>query len=122
MTMKLPQVDPVRMAEEWAADEDVLANLVANGDVPSIPRAIDVSFRGSEEALLALTVKADEFGFTMLDREEQDGALYLFLEREQKTDEASIKALTEICLQIEILFGVEYDGWGCEAMTTGSVH
>jgi hypothetical protein len=36
-------------------------------------------------------------------------------------DEQSIRALTRKCLQIELLFDVEYDGWGCEAQT-GAVH
>ena len=120
--MKLPQVDPARMEEEWQADRDVLKSLAKNGDIAAIPRAVDVSFRGSEDALEQLTAKASEFGFVVLDREEEEGGEpYLFLEREQKADEASIKALTKTCLQIEILFDVEYDGWGCEAKT-GSLH
>src|SRR3546814_11913669 len=59
---------------------------------------------------------ASQFGFVELDREEdEDGDLFLFLECEQPVDEQSIRALTKKCLQIEILCGVEYDGWGCEA-------
>ncbi len=41
----------------------------------------------------------------------------LFLAREQKADAPSIKALTLICLQIELLYGLDYEGWGCMAET-----
>ena len=111
MSIKLPPVDEARLAAEWEADREVLANLAANGDKPMIPRAVDVSFKGNDKDFMV-----------ELDREEdEDGDLFLFLECEQAVDEASIKALTKKCLQIEILCGVEYDGWGCEART-GAVH
>lgn len=120
--MKLPQIDPERLEQEWQADQDVLANLARNGDKSGLLRPVDVSFRGSEDALERLIQKASSFGFVVLDREEpEDGQPFLFLERIQKSDEASIKALTKMCLQIEIMFGVEYDGWGCEAKT-GLIH
>ncbi|MDI1294432.1 MAG: ribonuclease E inhibitor RraB [bacterium] len=122
MSVKLPPVDEARLAAEWEADKDVLANLAANGDKPMIPRAVDVSFKGSDKDFDRVLAIASQFGMVELDREEgDDGELYLFLECEQAVDEASIKALTKTCLQIEILCGVEYDGWGCEART-GAVH
>ena len=123
MSLKLPQVDPARLEEEWEADKEVLANLAANGDKSRTPRPVDVSFRGSEKDLERLLEYASQFGFVELDREEPEdgGNPYLFLECEQAVDEASIRALTLKCLQIEILFDVEYDGWGCEAVT-GAVH
>ncbi|CAN5162373.1 hypothetical protein BH10PSE12_BH10PSE12_24630 [soil metagenome] len=122
MSIKLPKVDPARLEEEWDADQDVLANLAKNGDKAMIPRAVDVSFRGSEEALERLAEAASQFGFVELDREEdEDGDAYLFFECEQAIDEQSIRALTRKCLQIEIMFDVEYDGWGCMAMT-GAAH
>ncbi|MET0372468.1 MAG: ribonuclease E inhibitor RraB [Sphingobium sp.] len=122
MSMKLPEVDQARLEEEWEADKEVLANLAENGDKPRIPRPVDVSFRGSEKDFERVLTIASQFGMVELDREEgEDGELYLFLECEQAVDEASIRALTKTCLQIEILCGVEYDGWGCEART-GGVH
>ncbi|EQB04315.1 ribonuclease E inhibitor RraB [Sphingobium baderi] len=122
MSIKLPAVDPARLDEEWEADKGVLANLAENGDKPRIPRLVDVSFRGSEKDFERVVTIASQFGFVELDREEgEDGELYLFLECEQAVDEQSIRALTLKCLQIEILCGVEYDGWGCEART-GAVH
>lgn len=120
MSIKLPKVDEARLAEEWEADGDVLANLAKNGDKAVIPRPVDVSFRGSEKDFDRVLEIASQFGFVELDREEgDDGELYLFLECEQAVDEESIRALTRKCLQIEILCGVEYDGWGCEARTGG---
>lgn len=112
--MTLPEVSPARLAEEWAADKDVLASLAASGDKAAIVRPIDVSFRGSEEALDRLEESAGELGFDVIEREEdEEGEISLFLGCEQAADEASIKALTLKCLQIELLYDVEYDGWGC---------
>jgi len=119
--MTLPEVDPDRLEDEWLADQDVLANLAENGDKPEIVRAIDVSFRGDDESLSDLAAQAPSFGFSVLEREEAEGETFLFLACEQGTDEASIRALTLKCLQIELLFDVEYDGWGCTA-ETGLIH
>ncbi len=114
--MTLPEVSPERLAEEWAADKDVLASLRENGDVPEIVRAVDVSFRGSDDALDRLEESAGELGFQVIEREaDEDNEMSLFLGCEQATDDASIKALTVRCLQIELLYDVEYDGWGCTA-------
>lgn len=122
MSLKLPQVDQARLDAEWDADKDVLANLSANGDKAMIRRPVDVSFRGSDKDFDRLLEIASQFGFVELDREVgEDGELYLFLECEQAVDEQSIRALTKKCLQIEMLFGVEYDGWGCVAQT-GMIH
>lgn len=122
MSIKLPPVDEARLAAEWEADRQVLANLAANGDKAMIPRPVDVSFRGSVKDFERVLTIASQFGMVELDREEdEEGDLFLFLECEQAVDEASIRALTKKCLQIEILCGVEYDGWGCEART-GAVH
>lgn len=122
MTVKLPQVDPARLEEEWEADKAVLASLAENGDVARIPRPIDVSFRGTEENFDRVLDVAIQFGFVELDREVgDDGELYLFLETEQTVDEEAIRSLTRKCIQIEMLCDVEYDGWGCEA-ETGAAH
>ena len=122
MSLKLPAVDPARLETEWEADKDILGQLAANGDKARLLRPIDVSFRGTEEDFERVLNVASEFGFVELDREVgEDGELYLFLECESAVDEQSIRALTRKCIQIELLFGVEYDGWGCEAQT-GAVH
>jgi|TARA_B100001105_G_scaffold253172_1_gene246205 hypothetical protein len=122
VSQNLPPVDEARLAAEWEADKDVLANLAANGDVARIARPVDVSFRGSEQDFERVLTIASQFGMVELDREEdEEGDLFLFLECVQAVDEASIRALTRKCLQIEILCGVEYDGWGCEAQA-GGVH
>ena len=116
--MTLPDVDPARLEEELLADQEVLLNLVKNGDRPEIARSIDVSFRGDDEDLTRLADDAEMFGFTVLEREEdEDGEISLFLARTQKADPASIKALTLQCLQIELLYDLEFEGWGCMAET-----
>lgn len=114
--MTLPEISPARLEEEWAADKDVLASLRENGDRPEIVRAVDVSFSGAEPALDRLEEDAAELGFEVLDREEDEaGELSLFLGCEQTSDDAAIKALTRKCLQIELIYDVAYDGWGCTA-------
>ena len=116
--MTLPDVDQARLDAEWAADKDVLASLAANGDRAEIVRAVDVSFRGDDEALDRLEDDAEELGFAVIEREEdEDGEMCLFLGCEQTSDEAAIRALTLKCLQIELIYDVEYDGWGCTAET-----
>lgn len=122
MSLKLPKVDEARMAAEWEADKGILAQLAANGDKALRPRPVDVSFRGDAEGFEKLLRIASQFGFVELDREtDEAGDDYLFLECEQAVDPESIKALTRKCLQIEIMCGVEYDGWGCEAQS-GAAH
>jgi regulator of RNase E activity RraB len=116
--MTLPEVDQQRLQEEWLGDQEVLASLAENGDKPEIPRSVDVSFSGDDDALDRLAEEAEELGFAVIDREEnEEGGMSLFLAREQKADAASIKALTLQCLQIELLYDVEYEGWGCMAET-----
>ncbi|MBU0555529.1 MAG: ribonuclease E inhibitor RraB [Alphaproteobacteria bacterium] len=122
MSLKFPQVDPARLEAEWDADKDVLVQLAANGDRAKQPRPVDVSFRGTEENFERVLNVASQFGFVELDREVgEDGEHYLFLECESAVDEDSIRAITRKCIQIEMMFDVEYDGWGCEAQT-GAVH
>ncbi len=122
MSIKLPQVDPARLEAEWEADKDILRQLAASGDKAHLRRPVDVSFRGDEESFEQVLAIASQFGFVELDREvDEEGDQFLFLECEQAVDEQSIRDLTRKCIQIEMLCGVEYDGWGCEA-ETGSVH
>jgi regulator of RNase E activity RraB len=116
--MTLPEVDQQRLDAEWDEDREVLASLAENGDQPDLVRSVDVSFSGDDEALDRLAENADELGFAVIDREEnEEGGMSLFLAREQKADAAAIKALTLQCLQIELLYDVEYEGWGCMAQT-----
>ncbi|MDB5703341.1 MAG: hypothetical protein JWN66_457 [Sphingomonas bacterium] len=116
--MTLPEVDQQRLDAEWDEDREVLASLAQNGDRPDLVRSVDVSFAGDDEALDRLAENADELGFIVLDREEnEEGGISLFLAREQKADAASIKALTLQCLQIELLYDVDYEGWGCMAQS-----
>jgi regulator of RNase E activity RraB len=118
----MTNVDPARLAAEWAEDQTVLRNLAENGDRAELVRPVDVSFSGSAGALDALEDAAEELGFEVIDREiAEDGGQTLFLEREQTAEPEAIKALTTLCLEIEAEYDVEYDGWGCVA-ETGSPH
>jgi len=112
--MNLPEVPPARLEEEWAVDKDVLLSLKESGDIAHLVRPVDVSFRGDDAALDKLEADAEQLGFEVIEREEdEDGEMCLFLGREQAADETSIRALTRKCVQIEMAYGVEYDGWGC---------
>jgi hypothetical protein len=108
-----------RWERVWAADLDVLRSLRENGDNPSIPREIDVSFRGSMESLKRLQASCSNFGLEVQNFVEADeeGEPWLFLVRTQTSDEDAIRDLTMTYLQIEDSFGVECDGWGCVAQT-----
>lgn len=122
MSVKLPKVDPARLEQEWEADKEVLASLAENGDNAALVRLVDVSFRGTDEQFDRVLEIAILFGMVELDREtDEEGDLYLFLECEQAVDEESIRSLARKCVQIEMMTGVEYDGWGCEA-ETGAAH
>ena len=105
-----------RWEEAWTADLDVIRNLRSNGDDPSAPREIDVSFRGSRNALKRLAAACSNFGFKVqsLDNDEE-GEPWLFLARVQTSDDEAMRELTETYLQIEDSFDVECDGWGCMA-------
>ncbi|MEM6907473.1 MAG: ribonuclease E inhibitor RraB [Pseudomonadota bacterium] len=108
-------IDPTRWDEVWTADLDVLRNLKENGDIPSIPREIDVSFRGTLSALRALAGACGNFGFKVqeLIEKDEEGNPWLFIVRTQTADEESIRELAVTYLQMEDTFGVECDGWGC---------
>jgi hypothetical protein len=71
------------------------------------------------EALRRLEASCANFGFEVQEFLEaaEDGDPWLFLVREQTTDEDAIREMTETYLQMEDSFGVECDGWGCVAAT-----
>ncbi|WP_408590826.1 ribonuclease E inhibitor RraB [Novosphingobium sp.] len=110
---------PDRWKAAWNADLAVLESLRANGDVPHVVREIDVSFRGPLESLRRLQASCSNFGFEVQSFTEADdeGEPWLFLVRDQTTDEDALRDLTMTYLQIEDSFGVECDGWGCVGQT-----
>lgn len=112
-------IDGDRWNASWSADLDVLRNLRANGDLPHVPREVDVSFRGAVDNLKRLEVACSNFGFDVQNFIECDenGEPWLFLVRIQTTDDDAIRDLTTTYLQIEDSFGVECDGWGCVGQT-----
>ena len=114
--MTSPGIDPKRWEEVWAADLDVLRSLAEQGDQADIPRLVDLSFRGSSDALDRLQASAANFGFTIQKRDpEGSNEPWLFLERVQPVDIETMREFTITYLQIEDAFDVECDGWGCVA-------
>ncbi len=111
-------IDPTRLADELAADRDVLESLAANGDISSIARPIDLHFKGPREAIeeLAEDVEALNLRFVGFNVYE-DGEWSVDLQTDGTTDFASIEQLTRKALEIEISHDVEYDGWGCVNQT-----
>ena len=73
--MSAPAIDEARFAAEWEQDQELLAQLAANGDIATIERTVDVSFIGREEALEARDDRTRLFlsGENFLLAEEKDG-------------------------------------------------
>jgi regulator of ribonuclease activity B len=118
-------IHEARFEQEWEQDQELLAQLAANGDIASVERTIDVSFIGREDALEPLAEAAEELGFEFAqlvpdEDADEEGQWRLDLDVVQSIEPDLIKALTRKCLEIEATYsGVEYDGWGCMA-TTGA--
>ena len=116
--MSHPQIDPDKLAAEIAADADVLKALAENGDIASLTRPIDLHFKGSQEAIEALVEDSEELGFEFIEfGEYEDGDIAADFLIQGTTEAAAMAALTKRALEIEISYGVEFDGWGCEAHT-----
>jgi hypothetical protein len=116
--MTIVAIDPALLAEELAANEDVLAALAENGDISSIPRAVDLHFKGNQTNIEMLAGNAETLGFRFLGfAEYEDGDMAADLQIDSTSDRAAITALTRRALEIEILHAVEFDGWGCHAET-----
>ena len=113
----MPLVNAERWQECWEEDMIVLNSLRSNGDAPEVVRPIDVSFRGSASDLKRLSACCNNFGFTVLsfDEADENGNPWLFLVRDQTTDDNTMREMTTTYLQIEDVFGVRCDGWGCLA-------
>ena len=112
-------IEQKRWDEVWAADLDVIRSLREHGDLSHIVREVDVSFRGSIEALKRLEAASSNWGFSVQEfiEADEDGQPWLFLVRSQTTDEEAMRDLTMTYLQLEDSFGVECDGWGCVGQT-----
>lgn len=116
--MSIAKVDPELLAEELAANEDVLTALAENGDICSIVRSIDLHFKGSQTNIEMLASNAETLGFRFLGfAEYEDGDLAADLQIDSTSDRSAITELTRRALEIEILHAVEFDGWGCHAET-----
>jgi len=112
------RIDPARLAAEIADDAEILAELAENGDIASLPRPIDLHFKGPQEAIEALAEAGEELGLSFIEfGEYEDGDIAADFTVDSTTEPAAMADLTRRALEIEIAFGVEYDGWGCEAQT-----
>ena len=111
-------IDNQRLAEELEANEEVLVALAANGDIASLPRTIDVHFKGNQDAVENLAEDAQGLGFRFIDFGEfEDGDWAADLQVDGPVTRDALRALITRALEIEISHGVEFDGWGCEAET-----
>jgi len=116
--MQTISIDPARLAEELAADHDVVRALRENGDLAEIVRPVDAHFEGDGKAMARIELAAEELGWRVVELvEEEDGLLTLWLQRDQMTTDDALRALTEDALRIEAAYGVTYDGWGTVAET-----
>ncbi|WBO21266.1 ribonuclease E inhibitor RraB [Sphingomonas abietis] len=116
-------IDEARFEQEWEQDQELLAQLATNGDDASVVRLVDVSFVGDMKDLEPVAEAAESHGFAfgqLVPDEEGDepDVWRLDLDVEQTIEPDAIRALTRKCLEIEASFpGIEYDGWGCMAVT-----
>lgn len=112
------QIDPDKLAAEIAEDAKILEALAENGDIASLVRPIDLHFKGSQEAIEALAEASEELGLEFIEfGEYEDGDIAADFIVEGTTEPAAMAALTKRALEIELAYGVEYDGWGCAAET-----
>ena len=111
-------IDPKRLAEEMAADMEVLADLRRNGDIAELSRTIDVHFKGPQDEIENLAEDAQGLGFRFIDFGEfEDGDWVADLQVDGPVTPDALRALITRALEIEISHGVEFDGWGCAAET-----
>ena len=111
-------IDPKRLAEEMAADMEVLADLRRNGDIAELSRTIDVHFKGPQDEIENLAEDAQGLGFRFIDFGEfEDGDWVADLQVDGPVTPDALRALITRALEIEISHGVEFDGWGCQAET-----
>ena len=116
--MTIPMIDPDKLAAEIAADAEVLQALAENGDIATLVRPVDLHFKGSQEAIEALVEASEELGFEFIEfGEYEDGDIAADFIVESTVEPDVMAALVKRALEIEQVYGVEFDGWGCEAQT-----
>ena len=109
-------IDPKRLADELAADRDVLRSLASNGDKCELVRPIDLHFKGRKSSIEALANDAVDLGLHSQGvGQYEDGQWFIDMKIDGTTELQSIELLTKKALAIELSHFVEYDGWGCIA-------
>ncbi len=112
----MPEIDPAQLAAEIAADAEILQALAENGDIATLVRPIDLHFKGPQDRIEALAQAADDLGFEFIEfGEYEDGDWAADFSLLGTTEPQAMAALTRRALEIELAYGVEYDGWGCAA-------
>lgn len=112
----VPEIDPVQLAAEIAADAKILRALADNGDIDTLVRLIDLHFKGPQDRIEALAEAADALGLEFLEfGEYEDGEWAADFSITGTTEPEAMAALTKRALEIEQAYSVEYDGWGCAA-------
>lgn len=100
-----------RLAEEEKADIEVVSALRNAGDVPGIVRTVSVYFAGEDAPISRLKEDAASLGWRFVNVSDDDGSLYLWLERDQSTTPEDLIRLRQDTLRMEARYGVKYDGW-----------
>jgi hypothetical protein len=112
----MTEIDPDRLANELAADADVIRSLRDNGDMSSIVRPVDVRLIGSAENIRCLADGITGSEWRVVQIVDLDGGeVAADIQRDQTTEATALKALTVDALRLETKFLVRYDGWGTVA-------
>lgn len=109
-------IDPARLSTEFAADADVLRVLRDAGNVPSIPRQVDIRFVGPPDLIHRLSEDLKANGWAIIQIVQFDGEdVALDAGRTQTTEPEALRELTVGALHLEEAYRVRYDGWGSVA-------
>lgn len=105
-----------QLMEVASADTDVLRSLDSNGDDFSISREVDFLFRVDTQdkaEIVAGFINDHQYGTAI--PQEDDGQLSVSVKTHMPVQQNIILSVSGFMECIAQLFGVEYDGWGCNA-------
>jgi regulator of RNase E activity RraB len=106
------------------ANRRVLENLEDAGDVHELPRKVDHAFRFADEDARARcreTLAAIDFSIDAEEISEEAGDALPFTLLVSRVDSVDMHTINGITLELDRLareHGGDYDGWGCEVMTS----
>jgi hypothetical protein len=104
------------LMENAAADMELLRLLDSRGDDFTLPRTVDFLFIAPtiEKAQLVAGFLND-YGYGVATAAGSDGDATVSVVIEMPIRQNAIRSVSGFMCCISALFGVEYDGWGCEA-------